>query len=339
MPARYVLVLTVAAGVSALYACGSHYSSTAPAPALAPLMQVNALLDPALDPLRGCDALDGEWSNAGNKVDDWGIKPAILTGVIGLAEEQPDAAFADRIRLSRAADGGLEIVAFGNGAMVASRHVAPDDLRCKEDATAELRLNGRHRLAVDAQGSLWTGRFRFPPAGARVCSQSGFFTRSAPNGMATVIPSARGLAMLHPDGEGMPVVRFSGANVQAQGMFLQPGPRTMRVRVTHDAESQWSLKTDTSYLNFDTSLEACHVYMTVGGEDPDGRVWVGLLDLGDHFDWRECGIVHGWADRVTLAARSMTISADCFTYGQPRDAADAPGLRRQFALEALAVGP
>jgi hypothetical protein len=253
---------------------------------------VDAWMDPSLYPLRGCEALDGTWRNTGSEMEDSGISESIFAAASGFAEKVPDAVFADRLKMSPTADGSLGIEFFDQELRLAYRKLTAADLDCSNPAYAQLRGDQSVRLSVDTDGALWAGRHRFLPLAAtvRTCPKVGFWTQSAPPGMATVIPGGVAVLAEPLDNQQLILTRQAvhGVKVPVQGIFLREGPQRVVARVSGKPESQWQWTVPHVTGEISNTLEACHVYVALGLPVSPTEAQLSLFDLGEDFDWRSC---------------------------------------------------
>lgn len=261
-----------------------------------------ALVDPVLEPLRGCAALTGEWGNQGYELKESRTKTAILSGVLGMAEQLPEAAFADRVHLELQNDGSLVLTAREGLSVLATLSIPASAIQC-EAAAADLSAPSRVQLAVDTQGALWIKRrrgllaipysYRFLPSGTPIpdCLKQlpnchpGMQRMPTPSGMAVVVAGAGDLhASIRKvdDRLEMAMVQGGAMPVQAQAVYLLPGTHSFDVLVWLPG-NYWINRPQTR-LSTQLTLEACHVYVPIGSLDEAGASWATLIDLGKGFD-------------------------------------------------------
>ena len=309
-----------------------------------------ALVDPQLEPLRSCAALTGEWANHGYEIKESRTKTAILSGALGLAEELPDAVFADRVRFEWQDDGSLLLTAVETRSALGSISVPASDIRC--DATdVRLTAPAHVELAVDTQGALWIKRrrgllaipysYRFMPAGDRTpdCAKQlpncrpGMARMPTPSGMAVV---ATGAGDLHAsirkvdDRLEMMMVQGGGMPAWAQAAYLLPGPHSFEVLVWTPG-NYWISRPHTT-LSTPATLEACHVYLPVGLLDEGGAGWATLIDLGKGFDVECVGIPTITRSDIRISAdqRKLLVAERCYATWGESAGVDAPP--REFPL-------
>lgn len=266
-------------------------SGCAAAPITRQFMAVGAVMDPELAPVRGCDALDGEWHNQGYRVDGRNLRPAVLTGAIDLAEAEPDAAFADRLRIERRSDGGLALIAMEDSTHLAVAIIGPGDINCS-DSEASLRKPGAVRLSVDnrgalwvkASGALWQHSFVFQPANHNLqsCRVARNRSAAAPDGMAAVLVGAGDLQAQ--------VLRADGIDTRsnqrqyeprADVVFLLPGSHQFDIQVWTPG-TFWTDRPQTTLL-VSGQLEACRTYLPIGWHRSGEPSWAGLVELDPDF--------------------------------------------------------
>ncbi len=299
---------------------------------------VDAWMDHTLMPLTGCDALSGTWNARGNIIRDDRVDESVLAAAVGMADDHPDAAFAEEVRVERRNDGTLLLEALDQGRVIATRIVSATNVRCDSAGFAEVRMNGIHRLAVDAAGALWVGEHRFPNAGGDACSQVGLSGKLAPHGMATIArgPGAHPVEPENP--EQFVRVRTSaatmGVKIPPTAMYLLPGERAVKVRVFLQPESRWQFNVPNVLIEVRERLQACHTYLLVGGSErtdtAGDTAWAALVDMGLHFDWRRCALSQD-RDRIRVGRSAVEVDRFCF--------ADAIGKEssRTFAVEPVVV--
>lgn len=293
------------------------YSVSRSDQALGDYLGVDAWLDPALEPLSGCAGLNGEWSNNGNKVRDLTVDPSVFAAAFGIAEDFPDAVFADQVQLTHTTETGLAIVLLSAGRQAAAVQIPAADMNCSNPQVATVRHNGTQQLSVDASGALWVGEHRYARPGTSVCSEVGSWTYAAPNGMATIISGGRA-ALMDPAHPTKPIkVRqpLTGGRVPVAAIYLLPGEHVLPVRAWFQPESQWQLATPSADTNITASVVSCHVYAVLGFSESTDIATLSVVDLGDHFDWRNCHTRDNPYGRVSFDKQALTAAEDCFAYG------------------------
>ncbi|MCB1688534.1 MAG: hypothetical protein KDI33_08615 [Halioglobus sp.] len=309
-------------------------------------LAAGALVDSALEPTRGCEALDGEWQNQGIRLRDNRIDSAILTGAMGVEDASAELAFADRIRIDRQEDGSLTLTALDKTSTVGSISIPAQDIRCETDS-AQLLKPTRTRLAVDSQGALWlqnthgllaiTYSYRFLPAGDTQvdCAVRGACSwgAPAPNGMATVIVGAGGLqaGISQVDGKLETLMLQHGTVSHAQTVYLLPGQHRFSVLVWTPG-SYWSDRPQTT-IEVATDLNACHVYVPVGWHREGSESWATLIDMGSDFR-RDCvsTVAHvNSAMYLNGDASKLLVKEYCFSSSST--SSDAPP--REFPLPGI----
>lgn len=316
-----------------------------------------ALVDPALEPLRGCAALRGEWENQGYEIKESRTKTAVLSGALGLAEELPDAAFADRVRFAWQDDGSLLLTAVEQLSALGSISVPASNIRCN---ARDLRLTApaHVELAVDSQGALWIKRqrgllavrysYRFLPAGDRTpdCAKQlpncrpGMERMPTPSGMAvvaTVVGDLHASIRKVDERLDMLMVQNGGMPVWAQAAYLLPGPHSFEVLVWMPG-NYWTARPQIT-LNTSATLEACHVYVPVGFLDEGGAGWATLVDLGKGFDIDCVGSpAYPRSDlRISADQRKLLVAEHCYATWGESAGVDAPP--REFTLPQLPLTP
>ena len=282
--------------------------------ALGRATSLNAWVDPSIEPLTGCAALDGEWSNRGSLVRDRGVKASVFAAVIGLAKDDPDAVFADSVRLARAADGALDVSLVTRGREAPATRIPAAAINCEDPGVAVLDYRDGVRLTVDSAGGLWIEEHRFPPLGVSACNVVDSWTLAAPDGMATVVPG--GVAMLWDAGAGN-IARVmdytTGVKVPPLGSFWLTGERRMPARAFFKPKSQWLLRLKDAIGEVTGHLESCHVYVLYGHTTATDQATLSLFDLGTGFAWRNCNLAptNGGSEPV-FDGRDLLLSEVCF---------------------------
>ncbi len=303
---------------SLLAACDIH-SVARSDQALGQALSVGAWLDPKLEPLNGCEALNGVWSNQGNQVRDATVKQSVFAAEFMMGEKVPDAVFADTVTLAYNAADGLLVSVTNKGKPIAALNIEPRNIACGDPAYAVVARGEKKRLAVDASGALWLDEGRYPSPGTQVCKQVGFWTHAAPNGMATVVPGGNATLMEPADPTQRILVKepITGVRVPATAIFMQPGSQTLPLRVWFQADSQWSWSVPTADGAISAELESCHVYALVGQSQSTTVATASLIDLGDSFDWRDCHPRDNPYEKVTLGSDALTAAEGCFHFANP----------------------
>lgn len=121
--ASFPAVAIVAALLLGACTMGGPYSTQSIVP--------GALVDPVLEPLRGCVALTGAWKNQGYELKENRTKIAILSSALGMAEQLPEAAFADRVHIELQDDGSLVLTARENLSVLASLSIPVKNIECE----------------------------------------------------------------------------------------------------------------------------------------------------------------------------------------------------------------
>lgn len=286
--------------------------------ALGRALSLNAWLDPAVEPLTGCAALNGEWRNRGSLVRNRGVKSSVLAAAIGLAEEQPEATFAESLRLARTVDGSLDLTALAAGRETATVRIPAAAINCNDPTVAVLNYQGIKRVTVDASGALWVEEHRYPRDATAACSVVDQWTLAAPDGMAAVIPGGYVLLWNAAAGEIAQVEQpGTGVDVPVDTSFWLPGEQSLAARVTFKAESQWALRLDSAVAEVTGSLEACHVYTLYGHSSTPDQASLSLFDLGTDFAWRSCALVPTEDGRgPVFDGRDLLVSELCFARSQ-----------------------
>lgn len=317
-----------------------------------------ALVDPELEPFLGCAALTGEWENQGHQIKEHRIYAAILSGVLGMAEQQPDVAFADRVRLEMQHDGSLVLTASEEKSALGSLSVPAKDIQC-EAARVEFRQPERMQLAVDAQGALWIKRrmgllaipysYRFLPVGhdAPDCLKQlpncapGQQRMPTPTGMAMVMTGvgadlAASIRKVD-DRLDMMMVQDGAMAKMVETVYLLPGTHHFDVRVWTLGD-YWSKRPQTD-LTASATLEACHTYVPVGRHREGGESWAMLIDMGKGFDTGCVGFLGmpRTAIRFSDDERQLLVSELCYAPWGGSTGVDAPP--REFPLPQPAVAP
>lgn len=316
-----------------------------------------ALVDPLLEPLRGCAALRGEWTNQGFEIKEQRTKIAILSGALGLAEELPDAAFADRVRFELQDDGSLRLTAMENQSVLGSISLPAHDIRC---AATEARLTAPVRMAlmVDTQGALWIKQrhgllaipysYRFMPAGDQTPDcvrqlpncRSGVVRMPTPTGMALVAPGAGNLqaAIRKVDDRlEMMMVQDGSMPVWAQAAYLLPGQHRFDMQVWAEG-NYWTARPHTN-LSTEVTLEACHTYLPVGAYDEGGASWATLIDLGKGFEIECVGTQNLPRSEIRFSAdqRKLLVPEHCYARWGESAGSNAPP--REFPLPQPPLAP
>jgi hypothetical protein len=306
-------------------------------------LRIRALVDPALAPYRGCGALSGEWRNEGQRVADGRIQSAIFTGATRMADELPDTAFADRVRIEPHEDGSLSITAFDRTSPSGSLRIAPQDITCEADG-AVLRRPASVRLAVDSQGALWvrSGRlsdgYRFVPIHAPLqdCrDEDGGWP--APDGMAVVLTGTgdEHAVVMHVDDDREAAMMIMGVQGRSNALYLLPGEHRFEMRVwapgTYWAERPQRTRSVTG------TLQACHTYTPVGRHREGEPGWAGLVDLGPGFQVSSCaGTFNYPEDRITLDEDETRLQVPEGCFHRPRAGAI---VLREYPLPPAMVSP
>ena len=310
----------------------------------------DALVDPVLEPVRGCAALSGEWANRGYEIKEQRTKVAILSGALGLAEELPEAAFADRVRFELQDDGSLLLTAMEKHSALGSISVPARSIRC-EATEARLAAPARMELMVDTQGALWIKRrhgllaipfsYRFMPAGEPTpdCAKQlpncrpGMQRMPTPSGMAVVAAGAGDLnaAIRKVDDRlAMLMVQDGGMAAWAQAAYLLPGPHRFDMLVWTPG-NYWTAMPHTT-LSTQATLEACHVYLPVGWHEEGGTSWATLIDLGKGFDIDCVGIPSMPRSDIRFSPdhRKLLVAERCYAAWGESAGSNAPP--REFPL-------
>lgn len=317
----------------------------------------DAYVDPVLEPLRGCAALTGEWANQGYQIKEHRTKVAILSGALGLADELPDAAFADSVRFERQDDGSLLLTAMEADSALGSISVPARNIRC-EAMEARLAAPARMELMVDTQGALWIKRrhgllaipfsYRFMPAGDQTphCAKQlpncrpGMQRMPTPSGLALVATGAGDLnaAIRRVDDRlEMTMVQEGRMPTQARAVYLLPGSHSFEVRIWTPG-NYWTAMPHTT-LSTQAKLEACHVYLPVGWHEEGGTSWATLIDLGKGFDIDCVGIptMPRFDIRFSPDHRKLLVAARCYAAWGESASVNAPP--REFPLPQPTLAP
>ncbi|MCB1598177.1 MAG: hypothetical protein KDI87_10740 [Gammaproteobacteria bacterium] len=263
-----------------------------------------ALVDPVLEPLRGCEALSGEWENQGHQIKEHRVYVAILSAALGMAESLPDTAFADRVRLEMQDDGSLVLRAVEDQSELAALTVPAKAIQCDADS-AQLEQPARMQLAVDAEGALWIKRrqgllsipysYRFLPVGhghadclkqLPNCGPS-VQRMPTPTGMAMVLTGIgatnlqAGIRKVD-DRLDMAMVQDGAMARMVEAVYLLPGTHSFDVLVWTPG-NYWTARPQTTFRT-SASLEACHVYLPVGWHREGLESRATLVDMGKGFD-------------------------------------------------------
>jgi hypothetical protein len=313
-------------------------------------MVPGALVDPVLEPLRGCEALRGEWANRGYEIKENRTKVAILSAALGLADELPDTAFADRVRFELQDDGSLLLTAMEKHSALGSVSVPASDIRC-EATDARLAAPARMELAVDTQGALWINRrhgllaipyrYRFMSVGEQIpdCTKQlpncrpGMQRMPTPSGMAMVVAGAGDLnaAIRKVDDRlEMLMVQDEGVAAWAQAAYLLPGPHRFDM-LAWTPGNYWTARPQTR-LSTEVTLEACHVYVPVGSHEEGGMSWATLIDLGKGFDIACVGTPTAPRTEIRFSAdqRKLLVAEHCYAEWGESAGFNAPP--REFLL-------
>jgi len=288
-------------------------------------LAIGALVDPVLEPVRGCEALNGEWRNEGEQFGSASIKSALLAGAIELTDQAPEAAFADRVRLEMQDDGALLLTALDKNTPVGSRRIAAENIQCGAES-ALLGDAGRLRVSVDTRGVLWIQAprgllsilygYRFLPADSDTagCSRGRAFAKPAPDGLATVVVGVGDhQATVTTVDEALPVVMVqAGKTSRAEVVYLLPGEHRFQVLVW----TPGNFWTDRPQATVSTRarLDACHVYVPVGWHRAGIESGAALVDLGPDFD-RSCvstATAPKTAIQLSADARRLRVNEHCF---------------------------
>lgn len=310
-----------------------------------------ALVDPQLEPLRGCAALAGEWENQGHQIKEHRTYAAILSAVLGLAGQQPDTAFADRVRIEMQDDGSLLLTASEDKSALGSLGVSAGDVQC-EAAGVELRQPERMQLSVDAQGALWIKRqegllgiaysYRFLPVGHQApdCLKQlpncgpGAQRMPTPTGMAMVMTGVgadlAAVIKKVDDRLDMVMVQDGGMVKMVETVYLLPGTHRFDVLVWTQG-SYWSNRPQAK-LDTSVTLEACHSYVPVGKHREGSESWVTLIDMGKGFDPDCVSFIDlpRTAIRLSEDERKLLVPERC--YAAWDSSAGADELTREFPL-------
>jgi hypothetical protein len=303
---------------SLLSACDIH-SVAKSDQALGRSLSVGAWLDPDLEPLNGCEALNGVWNNRGNEVRDRTIKQSVFAAAFGLGEKSPDTVFADTVTLAYNSIDGLLVSITSGGQSVAALNIEPRNISCGNPDHAVISWGTKKRISVDASGTLWLDEGRYPPPGTQVCKKVGSWTHSAPDGMATVIAGGTAILMNPADPTQRLMVKapITGAREPVTAIYLQPGSHAIPFRVWFQAESEWSWFVPSADGEVSAELESCHVYAVMGQSVSTVEAAAGLFDLGETFDWRGCHPRENPYSLVSFDGSALTVAEQCLNYASP----------------------
>ena len=293
-------------------------------------LAVGALVDPVLEPVRGCEALNGEWRNQGEKFGGPRIRSALLAGIIELTSPVPDAAFTDRVRLEMQDDGALLVTALDGNSLVGSRRIEAEKIRCGADG-ALVGDSGRMRVSVDTRGALWIQAprgllsilygYRFLPVGSEctACGESLAWATPAPEGMATVVVGIGDhQATVTTVDDSLPVVMVqAGKTSRAEAVYLLPGEHRFQMLVWTPGNF-WTDRPQAT-VSTQARLEACHVYVPVGWHRAGIESGAALVDMGPDFR-RDCVSTptsKHTAIRFSADERSLLVNGHCFRQQGP----------------------
>jgi hypothetical protein len=297
--------------------------------ALGKIHGVSAWLDPALEPLAGCSALNGVWSNHGNRFVGGGVVGEVVQYVFadtfGLAKGLPDTVFADTVELQFDDTNGLTVRISDSGQEVASVNIEAKNVSCNDPQYATVNYEGQQTLSVDASGALWADGTRYQQPGAKVCRKVGLHGYSAPNGMATVI-NGGGVILMDPAGFAQKIMTrdMMGVRVPVSEIFLLPAEHVLPFMVKFQAPSIWTVPYPPAFSQIEATLESCHVYALMGDNPSNFKATVSLVDLGENFTWyspRECHpprfrdprMGRAGISYVTFDGSALTVPEFCFS--------------------------